>query len=180
MIGFIRAHGYDPGPTQRPLLAGTVTGLLAAAPAAAVFLAFGSFQVAADEVLRLPRPWAAMATLAGLAAGGTGYGAFFRRAANDRGAGWILGMSYGFLLWVAAPIAVLPLLGGRVMAAGLPATGFFAAFLVWGLAAGMLFPFVHRPLQGGVDSERGDLARRFGPDAAKLEQRLLSRLTGRL
>src|SRR5690349_17564269 len=32
MVGFLGAHGYDPGPTQRPALAGASGGLLAALP----------------------------------------------------------------------------------------------------------------------------------------------------
>ena len=35
MAGFLGAHGYDPGPTQRPLLAGAIVGLLATVPAIA-------------------------------------------------------------------------------------------------------------------------------------------------
>ena len=59
MIRFIRAHGYDAGPAQRPLSAGAVAGALGAVPAGLVFVGFGSFEVAADHVLRLPRGWTA-------------------------------------------------------------------------------------------------------------------------
>ena len=55
MIRFIRAHGADPGPTQRPLTAGLLTGLAAIVPAGAVFVAFGSFAVAADAHRSRPR-----------------------------------------------------------------------------------------------------------------------------
>ena len=33
---FLSAHGYDPGPSQRPLLAGAISGVLATAPAIGV------------------------------------------------------------------------------------------------------------------------------------------------
>lgn len=175
VIGFVRAHGYDPGPTQRPLLAGAVTGALATVPTGGVFVAFGSFQVAADDVLRLPAAWGAALIFASFTLGGLLYGAFFQRAANDRRAGWLLGLAYGFVLWIAAPIVVLPLIRGPAMAGGIAATGIFVGFLTWGLAAGLLFPFVHKPLQAGVGVKTGGAARRFGPDAAALTRRLLRR-----
>jgi len=164
MMRFLRAHGADPGPTQRPMLAGALTGLAAALPAAAVFVGFGSFEVAADEVMRLPRPLAAALMLAAFTLAGLIYGRLFGRAANDPGAGWMLGLAYGFLLWIAAPMVVLPLLRGPAMAAGTAATGFLAAFLVWGLVAGVLFRFVHRPLHAGLDGDGGRMAR-IGPSA---------------
>jgi hypothetical protein len=175
MIRFVRAHGYDPGPTQRPYLAGSITGFLAIFPAGVVFAGFGSFDVAADEVMRLPRPLAAALMIAAFTLAGLIYGAFFQRAANDRRAGWLLGLAYGFLLWIAAPITVLPLIRGPAMASGPAATGFFVAFLAWGLVAGVLFPYVHQPLQSDLRTPtRGGLGR-FGPNAATLKQRLLRR-----
>ena len=47
MIGLSAAHGDDPGPTQRPLLAGAVSGVLATIPAIAFLYAFGSLAVEA-------------------------------------------------------------------------------------------------------------------------------------
>lgn len=175
MIGFVQAHGYDPGPTQRPLAAGAITGLLATFPAAAVFLGFGSFEVAADQVIRLPRLWTAALMLCAFTFAGLIYGAVFRRAANGRRAGWILGLSFAFVLWVVAPILVLPLIRGPGMAAGFSAVGFLGAFLVWGLAAGVLFPYVHRPLHAKLSEKRGAAVARIGPEAVTLKQRLLRR-----
>jgi hypothetical protein len=174
VIGFFRAHGYDPGPTQRPLLAGAITGALATIPTGAVVVAFGSFKVAAVDVLRLPLAWTGAMFFASFTLGGLLYGAFFQRAANDRRAGWLFGLAYGFVLWIAAPIVVLPLFRGPAMAGGLAATGIFVGFLVWGVAAGLLFPFVHKPLQAGVEVRAGRF-KRFGPDAAALTRRLLRR-----
>ena len=47
MASFLAAHGYDPGPTQRPLLAGGLSGVLATVPAIAVLHLFGSLEVEA-------------------------------------------------------------------------------------------------------------------------------------
>jgi hypothetical protein len=151
MIGFLRAHGMEPGPLQRPLLAGGLSGLIATLPAGAVFVAFGSFAVVADEVMRLPRGLTAILMIAAFAISGSLYGLAFRRAANDRAGGWLFGCAFGFLLWMAAPVVVLPLLGAQTMAAGLAATGFFACFLVWGAVTGAVFPYVHHPLQSKMD-----------------------------
>ena len=77
MMAFLRAHGLDAGPLQRPLLAGSIAGLVATVPAGAVFVALGSF-AAADAVLRLPRPAAAavlVAAFTGSGAATTGLGA---------------------------------------------------------------------------------------------------------
>lgn len=172
MIRFVRAHGYDAGPTQRPLAAGALAGALAAAPAGIPFVGFGSFDVASEEVMRLSQAGTAVLVFAAFVLAGLLYGAFFQRAANDPRAGWLLGISYGFILWVAAPIVVLPLLAGSAMAAGLAATGFLVTFLIWGLATGALFPFVHRPLRAGLEDDPRRV-KRMGPDAATLRRRLL-------
>lgn len=174
MMRFLQAHGFDAGPLQRPLAAGVLTGLLATVPAAAVFAPLGSFQVAADDVMRLPRPVTAVLLLAAFALSGAAYGLVFRRAANDRRGGWLFGAAFGFILWTAAPIVILPLIGGHTMASGRAATGFLAGFLVWGLATGALFPLVHRPLQGKLD-DSPRTARRLGPLAAGVGRRLLRR-----
>ena len=173
MMGVVHAHGADPGPPQRPFIAGALTAALAAVPAGAVFAGFGSFRVVADQVLHWPLWATGGLMLAAFVAAGFVYGGFFHRAANDRRIGWMLGLAFGFLLWIAAPIVVLPLLGAQTMAAGRPALGFLASFLVWGLATGLLFPIVHRPFQAGLTSDGG--AARLGPDHAGLRGRLLRR-----
>src|SRR4051812_16394362 len=100
MPGFLSAHGYDPGPTQRPLLAGAISGVVATVPAIAILYAFGSLRVEAS-ILGLPQlktvglGWLAMA-LAGAI-----YGRLFGRAANDMRGGWLFGMAFGFALWAA-------------------------------------------------------------------------------
>lgn len=172
MMGFLRAHGVDPGPLQRPILAGLLTGLAATLPAGAVFWAFGSFQVAADEVIRLARPLTALLLVAAFTASGALYGLAFRRAANDRSGGWMFGAVFGFVLWMAAPVVVLPLIGGKTMAAGPAAAGFLACFLVWGVVTGGLFPWVHRPLQAKMDGDRKAHSAAGGAFPARLLRRV--------
>jgi hypothetical protein len=159
MIGFLRAHGMEPGPLQRPLLAGALSGLIATVPAGAVFVAFDSLAVVADDVMRLPRSLTAILMIAAFALSGSLYGLTFQRAANDRAGGWLFGIAFGFLLWMAAPVVVLPLLGSQTMAAGRAATGFLACFLVWGAVMGAIFPYVHHPLHakmdGGARAQKG-------------------------
>src|SRR3954470_19934701 len=41
-LRMLRAHGLDAGPTQRPLLAGAIAGLIADIPATALLELFGS------------------------------------------------------------------------------------------------------------------------------------------
>ena len=67
-----------------------------------------------------------MSSLATLAAGwavmaiaGAAYARFFGRAANAVRGGWLFGMSFGFALWAAGAVLVLPLFsGGRAPAGG--------------------------------------------------------------
>lgn len=166
MFRFLAAHGFDPGPTQRPILAGAVTGALATAPAAAAFVYFGTFDVVAVEIMRLSRWVAALVLIAAFTAAGGVYGGLFQRAANDRRGGWLFGLAFGFLLWITAPVVALPLIPGAAIAAGRAAVGFLIAFLLWGLALGVAFPFVHRPLAADLDSDSGSRRGDLGPNAA--------------
>ncbi len=166
MIEFLRAHGFDPGPTQRPVLAGVVTGVIATVPAAAVFVAAGSFHVLARDIFQLPTVVTGVVFTAAFVVGGALYGVVFRRAANDRRGGWLFGLSFGFLLWMAAPVVILPLVGRPVIAAGAAAEGFLGAFLLWGLTLGIVFPYVHRPLHANLDGLPSELLEKLGPNAA--------------
>ena len=55
MSGFLDAHGYDPGPSQRPLLAGAIRGVIATVPAIALLV---RVRLACDRSAH-PRPAAA-------------------------------------------------------------------------------------------------------------------------
>ena len=165
MMAFLRAHGMDPGPLQRPVLAGAITGFFAAAPALLVFAVFRSLAVVADYIMQLTRPMTVAVLVAAFSFAGLFYGLTFQRAANDRRGGWLFGMVFGFVLWMAAPVVVLPMISGNVMAAGPAATGFLASFLVWGAVTGALFPHIHRPLQMHM-ARRGKIEHELGPTAA--------------
>lgn len=147
---YMRAHGNTPGPTQRPLLAGALTGFIAEIPAALVFSWSGGL-ASATESLDLPL-WAILVlhSFATIAAGAI-YGRVFSRAANDRHGGWLFGMSYGFLIWMIGPVTVLQWVLGRPLALGVAAMGVLAAHLIYGLTLGLLFPFIHKPLQFELD-----------------------------
>lgn len=149
MVGFLSAHGYDPGPTQRPGLAGASSGLLATVPAIAVLHIFGSLQVEA----RILGTSIAATLLAGavlMALAGAIYAWLFGRAANDRRGGWLFGMAFGFGLWATGAVMVLPIASGGLVPAGVPAVGLFLSLVVWGGALGAVLPFVHRPMQKSI------------------------------
>jgi hypothetical protein len=165
MPGFLGAHGFDPGPTQRPALAGLIAGLLGTIPATGLLVAFGSLSVETG-LLRLSMPATLAAGAAAMAVAGGVYGQLFGRGANDRRGGWLFGMAYGFLLWTAGAVMVLPLLSGGNAPAGSAAIGIFLSLVIWGAAMGGLFPHVHRPLQVGTDRTNALSPARFGPGAA--------------
>lgn len=163
MAGFLSAHGYDPGPAQRPSLAGALSGLAATVPAVALLLVTGALAVEA-RILGLSILATVAAGEAVMAAAGAFYARLFGRAANDVRAGWLSGMAFGFALWAAGAVMVLPLAGGGRAPAGGAAIGLFVSLVVWGAALGALLPWIHRPLQQSIEraAERGE----SGPAAA--------------
>jgi hypothetical protein len=170
MAGILAAHGYDPGPSQRPILAGAISGLLGTIPAIGVLIAFGSLEVEAQilgisRLLTLGAGWAVMAIA------GAAYARIFGRAANSRRGGWLFGMSFGFALWAAGAVLVLPLISGGRTPAGHAAAGVAMSLLVWGFATGVLMPFVHRPLH--EDLETASKRTEVGPDAATGAKQLI-------
>ncbi len=166
MIAFLRAHGFDPGPTQRPILAGVITGAGATVPAAVLFVGAGSFRVLARDIFQLPVPVTALVFAAAFVLAGALYGVVFRRAANDRRGGWLFGLAFGFMMWMAAPVVILPFVGRPIIAAGPAAVGFLGAFLIWGVLVGMLFPYIHRPLHANLDGLSNGFLEQLGPHAA--------------
>lgn len=177
MIVFLRAHGFDPGPLQRPLSAGAASGFVASLPAMAVLIIFPSFKVIADQVMGLSKALTAIVLIGSFSLSGLVYALAFRRAANDKHGGWLFGAAFGFLLWMAAPLVVLPVITAKVMAAGLAATGLFACFVVWGTVAGGLFPYIHHPLQRQLSSE-SEAGWSLGPGAAALREGVMRRVRG--
>lgn len=165
MRSMLAAHGLDPGPEQRPLTAGALAGVAAALPVLAVLEGF-DWLGALGAATGTGRLVAGAACTVAMAAGGWLYGAVFRRAANDRAAGWLFGMAYGFLLWMLVPLPLLQWLPERPAFIGRPAMGLLLGALLWGAALGAAFPLVHRPLRGGIGAGVPPADRRTGPDAA--------------
>ena len=162
MLSMLQAHGLDAGPTQRPLLAGAISSLVADVPAAAVFAAFGSLNaLGAAFGMPIVAPGVVYAAL--MVLGGLLYGWVFQRAANDPRGGWLFGLAFGFMLWMLGPIPLLQWLSDRPLLTGFPAMGVLLGHLLWGLALGSVFPFVHRRLYAGLDPS-ADQAR-TGPEA---------------
>jgi hypothetical protein len=160
----LQAHGLDAGPTQRPLLAGAVSAVIADLPAIAVLVPFGSLDA-------LGRASGIATVLAGLAYGGTMllggvlYGWLFQRAANDPRGGWLFGLAFGFVLWMLGPIPLLQWLPDRPILSGNPALGLLLGQLLWGLVLGAVFPFVHRRLHADLEERQRADGGRIGPEA---------------
>ena len=107
MASFLGAHGFDPGPTQRPLLTGAISGVVATVPAIAVLYAFGSLEVEA-QILGISQPLTIAAGALLMACAGAGYSRLFGRAANYIRGGWLFGLAFGFALWAAGAVMILP------------------------------------------------------------------------
>ncbi|HEY1227035.1 MAG TPA: hypothetical protein VGF26_06905, partial [Ramlibacter sp.] len=85
MLDMLRAHGLDAGPTQRPVLAGALCGLLADLPALPLLHVMGTF-ARLEPVIGDVSLWLQIASTA---LAGAGYGLVFQRAANDARGGWL-------------------------------------------------------------------------------------------
>ena len=163
MSGFLSAHGYEPGPTQRPFLAGAISGTLATAPAVGLLYGLGSLAIEA-RILGLPVAGTIIAGWLLMAVAGAAYARLLGRAANDRRGGWLFGMAFGFALWAAGGVFVLPLAGDGQMPTGPAATGVFLSLVLWGGCLGAFLPFVHRRIHLKLD-EPG-IAESLGPTLA--------------
>ncbi len=163
MPGFLGAHGYSPGPTQRPLPAGALSGLLATIPAITILHGFGALEVEA-RILELSLLETIAAGEVIMAIAGAIYARLFGRAANDARGGWLFGMAFGFVLWAAGAVMVLPLASGGQAPAGTAALGVLLSLIAWGAALGLLLPFVHRPFH--QDMEEAAKRAEAGPVAA--------------
>jgi hypothetical protein len=140
---FMRAHGQEPAPGQRPVTAGALAGLCAGL-AALPLLIWSDALTSVAEALSVSDGVVAGAYPAVALIAGGGFGAVFRRAANDRRGGWLFGISYGFLLWMLGPITLLQATLGRPLATGTAAMGLLGANLLSGLILGLLFRPMHR------------------------------------
>jgi hypothetical protein len=139
---YMLAHGATPGPTQRPTLAGLLTGAVAAVPAIyLLIIADALYSMAKNTGVTSFVALAIQVVVFVLA--GAFYGWLFGRAANDRHGGWLFGISFGFLLWVAGPGTVLQWVLWKPLAVGRPAMGLFGGNLLYGVLLGLLFPWIH-------------------------------------
>jgi len=163
MPGFLSAHGFDPGPTQRPLLAGAISGMLATLPAVVILYIFGSLGVEA-RILGLSELRTVAIGLPVMAAAGAVFSRLFGRAANYVRGSWLFGMAFGFALWAAGAVMILPLASGGLAPAGKSAIGVFLSLVAWGAALGLVHPFVHRPLHESIES--ASKREEVGPAAA--------------
>ena len=98
------------------------------------------------------------------------YAAIFKRAANDCGGGWIFGASYGFLLWICVPLTMSNVLESRSVVVGIAAIGLFGAHVFYGLALGIVFPWIHFSIQSRLSDKneervRAGLSEHGGNDA---------------
>src|SRR5688572_12049102 len=147
---YMRAHGNTPGPTQRPMLTGLVSGALAAGVYIVVLYFSGALESSARSFG--VNIWSTvgfaviLAVLAGMI-----YAVIFKRAANDTRGGWLFGISFGFLLWMLGPVTLWQTLTSRPVATGTAAMGIFGAHLVYGLVLGLVFPRIHFMFQARLE-----------------------------
>jgi hypothetical protein len=167
----LRAHGLDAGPTQRPVVAGAVAGVVATVPALAVLAGFQSLDAPA-RAIGTSAVAAGLAYIGLMLLGGILYGWLFQRAANDPRGGWLFGMAFGFVLWMLGPIPLLQWLPDQPILHGYPATGLLLAQLLWGLAMGVVFPHIHRHLHISLEHRPGSAFQSTGPEAVAQTQML--------
>ena len=145
-LQYMRAHGNTAGPTQRPLLTGAISGVIAFVPYEAILQLSGArASIAHGFGISM---WASLGfngtvmVVAGLL-----YAAIFKRAANDFHGGWLFGASFGFLLWMIAPVTLWQLITAQPIAVGEAAMGLFGGHIVYGIALGFVFPWIHFLIQ---------------------------------
>jgi hypothetical protein len=171
MLKLLQAHGLDAGPTQRPLLAGALAGVIATAPALVVLVVFQSLnepaRAAGTSVVSAGGAYVGLMLL-----GGVLYGWLFQRAANDPWGGWLFGLAFGFVVWMLGPIPLLQWLPDEPILRGYPAAGLLLAQLLWGFTLGVVFPPIHRRLHAGLDNQSVSGPGIIGPEAAAQTQML--------
>ena len=143
---YMRAHGNTAGPTQRPISAGAISAVIATVPAAVLLWISGALSSLTDT-LAINAPLVLVLYFISMGIAGALYGRLFSRAANDRRAGWLFGISYGFLIWMLGPVTALQAIRHQPVAVGEAALGLLGAHLIFGVALGLLFPFIHKLLQ---------------------------------
>jgi len=92
---------------------------------------FGSLQTEA-RILDLPVAATLLTGWILTALAGALYSRIFGRVANNVRNGWLFGMAFGFVVWAAGAVLLLPLASGGRAPAGSPALGLFLSLVVWG------------------------------------------------
>lgn len=163
MLSILQAHGLDPGPTQRPQLAGALSSLIANAPATALVVLFGTVH-AVDAATRAGILIILLAFWILNIVAGIAYGRLFQRAANDKRGAWLFGLAFGFIVWMLVPVPLLQWIPQQPTLIGVPAIGLLLGQLLWGLALGVVFPLVHRRISADLESHAEDVS--IGPESA--------------
>ena len=140
MLRMLQAHGLDAGPTQRPLLAGAIAGVVASGPGPGGPRRVPVPRRACPGNRHVARVAAGLAYAGLMLLGGVLYGWLFQRAANDPRGGWLFGLAFGFVLWMLGPVPLLQWLPDQPILRGYPAAGLLLAQLLWGLAVGWCSP----------------------------------------
>ena len=155
-VHYLQVHGQHAGPTQRPVLAGLLSGFIAALLALAVlYFTDGLWRLPHRIGFSVTSIIAIHITVATLE--GAIYGLVLGRAANAKHSGWLFGLCYGYLLWIIGPVMLFELIFSIPVARydlGIP---MIASHIVYGLALGVLFPYIHPPLHKRLT--RMDLAK---------------------
>jgi hypothetical protein len=146
MFEHLRAHGFDPGPSQRPRTAGAMSAACAS-PIALVILERTRAIAWLEASVHAPRAITTSMVVVVLVLAGLAYAWTFRRAANDRRGGWMFGMSFGFVVWM---VTAGVLRAAHLVAIGLPAIGLFGGLVLHGAATALVFPYIHRLLMRPV------------------------------
>ncbi|HYJ90727.1 MAG TPA: hypothetical protein VEV84_05420 [Pyrinomonadaceae bacterium] len=156
-LQYMRAHGNTPGPTQRPLVTGAITGLIAFAPYEIVLDLSG----ARSSIVHGfgINPWLSVGIrVLEMILAGVLYAVVFKRAANDFHGGWLFGASFGFLLWMITPVALWQLFTGQPIVVGVAAMGLFGAYVLYGITLGLIFPWIHTLIQSRLNEARMEVA----------------------
>jgi hypothetical protein len=153
---------------QRPYLSGALSGLIGTIPSLAILHALGSLQVEAI-ILGHSQLITVVAGELVMACAGAVYSRVFGRAANNVRGGWLFGMMFGFILWAAGAVMILPLASDGRIPAGVPGIGVLLSLLLWGATTGVAQPFIQRPLHESIEAaSRRDA---LGPSAALMNRR---------
>ena len=144
-VHYLQVHGQHAGPTQRPILAGIISGFIAALIALAVLYYLGGLTLLSERigisVEAIIVIHVMLATIEGMM-----YGLLLGRAANSTRSAWLFGITYGYFLWIVGPVMVFELVFSVPVARydlGIPV---IASHLSYGLSLGILFPYIHAPL----------------------------------